>query len=114
MTVSYKDLTPQQVAEVIAEYKAGSPVAQIWTKHGLDRYNFYTLLNKNCIEVGRSQVKTELPKATAEEVISKYKAGEKASKILTQFGIGTTVLYNILDENKVPRRIQRTKKHNRL
>lgn len=113
--MSYKDLTQEQVAEVIAEYKAGVPVALIWQKFNLDAYNFYTLLSKNRVEVTRTPVKKRLSSTTVEQVISKYKAGFKTSDILTQFGIGTTVLYNILDENDIPRRLKkRTNKHNSL
>jgi hypothetical protein len=113
--MSYKDLTPQQVAEIIAAYKDGEPVHRIKLRYELNSHNFYTLLDKNQVYERRTIAsKVKLPSATVEQVISKYKAGSKAGDILKEFGFGTTVLYNILDENKVPRRVQRTEKHNRL
>lgn len=112
--MSYRDLTQQQVTDVIAEYRAGEPVARIKLNYKLDNHNFYTLLDKNQVYERRTTSKITLSSASVEQVISKYKAGSKTSDILKEFGFGTTVLYNILDENGIPRRFKRTKKHNRL
>ena len=101
-----KRLDPDQIARLIAEYEAGSPVNDLAVTYGLNRSTVLHHLKRQGVPRRRSR----LTIADVEKIVGLYAYGESVERIALELRIGATTVRRALVKAGVELRRRRRRR----